>query len=189
MKQLAMTVVLTLVFGLAALAQTATPSDPQSGSPASTPSASPSAQPEQSPSASPSAQQPSAAPSAEPSAAPSQSASQSADASSASKGEKKLKGCIQSEGGKFILQEKNGKTVELTGSDVSAHVGHTVTVHGTPGAAAGSSASLPAGTGTPSASSGGEQFNVTKIDMVSESCSMDKSKSSEKPKGDSSYQK
>lgn len=185
MKQLAMTVVLTLVFGLAALAQTATPSDPQSGSPASTPSAAPSAQPEQSPAASPSAQQPSAAPSAEPSAAP----SQSADASSASKGEKKLKGCIQSEGGKFILQEKNGKTVELTGSDVSAHVGHTVTVHGTPGAAAGSSASLPAGTGTPSASSGGEQFNVTKIDMVSESCSMDKSKSSEKPKGDSSYQK
>ena len=154
MKQLVMTVVFTLVFGLAALAQTATPADPQSGS-------SPSAEPQQSPSASPSA-------------APSQD--QTAQPSAAK--EKKMKGCLQSENGKFILQEKSGKTVELTGQDLSAHVGQTVKVEGTAGA---SSESLPAGTGQPSASgssaagaAGGEQFNVTKIDKVSDTCEMKK---------------
>src|SRR6476660_7966324 len=40
------------------------------------------------------------------------------------KGEKKLKGCVQSQGGQFILETKKNKTVSLTGQDVSAHVGH-----------------------------------------------------------------
>jgi len=35
------------------------------------------------------------------------------------KGEKKLKGCIKTEGGQSVLEEKSGKTVNLTGSDVS----------------------------------------------------------------------
>ena len=46
------------------------------------------------------------------------------------KGEKTLKGCIKSEGGNYMLEEKSGKTVPLAGADVSAHSGHEVTVHG-----------------------------------------------------------
>jgi uncharacterized protein DUF5818 len=157
MKQLVMTVVFALVFGLAALAQNPSSTDPQSGA---SPSASPSAQDQN--------------PSASPSAAP--SASQTAEPSSAK--EKKLKGCLQSENGKFILQEKNGKTVELTGQDLSAHVGQMVKVEGSASAGA---ESLPAGTGQPSAAAGSsssatEQFSVTKIDKVSDTCDMNKSK-------------
>ena len=48
-----------------------------------------------------------------------------------SKGDKTLKGCIQSQNGGYALEEKHGKTVMLTGSqDLSAHVGHMVKVHG-----------------------------------------------------------
>jgi hypothetical protein len=146
MKQLVMTVAFTLIFGLAALAQNPSPSDPQS-------STSPSAQPSQSTSET-------------------SSQSQTAEPSSSQK-ETKLKGCLQSENGKYILQEKNGKTVELTGQDLSAHVGQTVKVEGTRSAA---SESLPAGTGQPSAGSSNEQFTVTKIDKVSDTCEMGKSK-------------
>jgi hypothetical protein len=47
------------------------------------------------------------------------------------KGDKTLKGCIQSQNGGYALEEKHGKTVMLTGSqDLSAHVGHMVKVHG-----------------------------------------------------------
>src|SRR5437870_1782566 len=49
----------------------------------------------------------------------------------ASKGEKKLKGCVQSQGGQYVLETKKGKAVALAGQDVSAHVGHEVAVKGT----------------------------------------------------------
>src|SRR4029077_4135117 len=45
-------------------------------------------------------------------------------------GEHKLKGCVQSQGGQYVLETKKGKTVTLTGQDVSAHVGHEVAVKG-----------------------------------------------------------
>lgn len=95
----------------------------------------------------------------------------------ATKGEKKLKGCIRSEGGNYMLEEKGGKTVTLAGADVSAHAGHEVTVHGSweNGGAMSESSS---GSGMSKGSSG-KTFNVTSVDMVSESCSMGKkSKSS-----------
>ena len=44
-----------------------------------------------------------------------------------SKGEKKLKGCVQSENGQYVLETKKGNIL-LTGQDVSAHVGHEVSV-------------------------------------------------------------
>ena len=91
MKQLVMTVIFALVFGLAALAQTATPADPQSN---------PSAQPAQSSTA---------------------TSSQSQTAAPSSAKETHLKGCLQSENGKFMLRDKSGRTVELTGQDLSAH--------------------------------------------------------------------
>ena len=77
--------------------------------------------------------------------------------------EKKLKGCVQSQGGQYVLEIKKGKAVALAGQDVSAHVGHEVALKGTWESGASSAAS----TGT----AGSEKtFNVTKVDMISETC-------------------
>jgi len=83
------------------------------------------------------------------------------------KGEKKLKGCVQSQGGQYTLETKKGKTVALTGQDVSAHVGHEVSVKGTweSGATAG------AGVSSSSGAAGSEKtFNVASVDMISDTC-------------------
>jgi hypothetical protein len=172
MKHLVVATMFALVFGLVSVAQTTpgTAQSPQSKDPSAMPQSSPSQ--------------------ASPAETPNMS-NRSASASD-TKGEKKLKGCIESEGGKYVLREKNGKEVALTGSeDLSSHVGQTVTVHGT--YASGSDASSATGTssttmGTSSSgsmSSGGDQFMVSKIDMVSQSCSMDKGKTSSKNRDDS----
>jgi hypothetical protein len=79
-------------------------------------------------------------------------------------GEKKLKGCVQSQGGQYVLETKKGKTVALAGQDVSAHVGHEVAVKGTWETGTSSAASTGAG-------SSEKTFNVTKVDMISETCS------------------
>jgi len=83
------------------------------------------------------------------------------------KGEKKLKGCVQSQGGQYVLETKKGKTVALTGQDVSAHVGHEVSVKGSweSGASAGAGVSSSGNT------AGSEKtFNVASVDMISDSC-------------------
>ncbi|MGH9514127.1 MAG: DUF5818 domain-containing protein [Terriglobales bacterium] len=81
-----------------------------------------------------------------------------------SMGEKKIKGCVQSEGGQYMLETKKGKTVSLTGQDVSAHVGHEVEVKGTweKGMSATSSGSTGAS---------GRTLNVTEVKMISDTCS------------------
>jgi hypothetical protein len=81
-----------------------------------------------------------------------------------SMGEKKIKGCVQSQGGQYMLETKKGKTVSLTGQDVSAHVGHEVEVKGTweKGMSATSSGS---------AGASGKTLNVTEVKMISDSCS------------------
>lgn len=81
-------------------------------------------------------------------------------------GEKKLKGCVQSQGGQYVLETKHGKQVALTGQDVSAHVGHEVAVKGTWESGGGMSA-----TASNSGSASGEKsFSVTNVKMISESC-------------------
>jgi len=87
------------------------------------------------------------------------------------KSEKKIKGCVQSQGGQYVLETKKGKAVALTGQDVSAHVGHEVAVKGTwETGGAGSSSSAAAG--------GSEKlFNVANVEMISDSCSKGKSSS------------
>jgi hypothetical protein len=93
------------------------------------------------------------------------------------KGDKKIKGCLQNSGGKYTIEDKHGKQVVLTGSqDFSAHVGHTVAAHGTFANGSDSSSGASA-TSTTGAAGSADQFMVTKLDMVSESCSGDKSKS------------
>jgi hypothetical protein len=96
------------------------------------------------------------------------------------KGEKTLKGCVESEGGQYMLESKKGKEVTLTGADVSSHVGHEVKVHGT-WAEGGSSAASTGG-----AASSGKTFNVTSVDMVSDKCNMSKSSKGDHMKGGSS---
>lgn len=90
------------------------------------------------------------------------------------KSEKKLKGCVQSEGGQYVLETKKGKQVALTGQDVSAHVGHEVAVHGS-WEKGGSMSQSSTGT----ASGNEKTFNVTSVDMISDTCSGKKGKSSE----------
>lgn len=134
-------------------------------------------------------------PETSPSQTPDMGGGNNQQASNESHGEKKLKGCIQSQGGSYVLEEKHGKTVALTGSsDLSSHVGHTVTVHGrySSGTDNGSASSVSTGAGAGSSTtgaSGAEQFVVSKIDMVSESCKMDKDKSSHDKSSDQSNPK
>jgi hypothetical protein len=87
------------------------------------------------------------------------------------KSDKKLKGCVQSEGGKYLLKQEHGKTIALGGSqDLPSHVGHTVTVHGNyMSNAATESAAMSDGV---SKSAGA--FMVSKIDMVADVCSAGK---------------
>src|SRR5579864_1941428 len=82
------------------------------------------------------------------------------------KSEKKLKGCVQSQGGQYVLETKKGKEVALTGQDVSAHAGHEVAVHGS-WEKGGSMSQSSTGT----ASSHEKTFNVTSVDMISDTCS------------------
>jgi hypothetical protein len=110
----------------------------------------------------------------EPSTQPQTSPSHSRDMSdNSARGEKKMKGCIKSEGGKYMLEEKHGKESALTGSqDFASHLGHTVAVHGTWNSGSDMSSS------NSSMSASGSQFLVSKLDMISDSCKMDKESSS-----------
>jgi hypothetical protein len=85
------------------------------------------------------------------------------------KSEKKLKGCVESQNGQYVLMTKKGN-VALAGQDVSAHVGHEVAVKGM-WDNSGSNANA-----SPTASSSGNEawskgtFNVTEVKMESEQC-------------------
>jgi hypothetical protein len=87
-----------------------------------------------------------------------------------SSGEHKLKGCVQSQGGQYMLETKKGKEVALTGQDVSAHVGHEVSLKGTWESGSGMSATSSSNSGHEASS--GKTFNVTDVKMVSETCKM-----------------
>ncbi len=82
------------------------------------------------------------------------------------KGEKKLKGCVQSQGGQYVLESKHGKTIALTGQDVSAHAGHEVAVKGNWENASSASAASSSTSGA----SAQKTFNVTSVDMISDTC-------------------
>jgi len=96
---------------------------------------------------------------------------QNAPSQKPEKSEKKLKGCVQSEGGQYTLQTKKGN-IALTGQDVSAHAGHEVAVKGTWESGGGSNSSAA------SSGSSGKTFNVASVDMISDSCSGGKKGSS-----------
>lgn len=93
------------------------------------------------------------------------------------KSEHKIKGCVESQGGQYVLETKKGKDIALTGQDVSAHVGHEVAVKGT-WEKGGSMSQTSSGT----ASSNEKSFNVSKVDMISDTCGA-KGKSSDMGNG------
>jgi len=100
---------------------------------------------------------------------------QAADTKAEAKDNKKIKGCLQNAGGKYMIQDKHGKQIALGGSqDFSSHVGHTVVAHGTfaNGSDSSSGGTAMSTSGAPSA----DQFMVTKLDMISESCTGEKGK-------------
>ena len=79
-----------------------------------------------------------------------------------------MKGCLESEGGSYILREKNSKEIPLTGSaDLSQYANHEVAVYGdwSSGAAAPSSS-----TSDMSKSGSEKQFTVDKVDSLSDTC-------------------
>ncbi|HEX6465724.1 MAG TPA: hypothetical protein VFZ99_00375 [Terriglobales bacterium] len=81
------------------------------------------------------------------------------------KGEKSLSGCIRSNNGSYMLQEKNGKMAMLNSSqDLSAHVGHTVKVRGTWEKGTGGMASGSANSGASNTSSGTMSSNSGSTD-------------------------
>lgn len=153
MRRTVLTIAATLAFGLCALAQQKPANDPRSAPPGSDPATMPS---QQAPEAS--------------SPAP-QSAGDT-------KGQKKLKGCLQAQGSSYVLEDKKGRQVMLSGGqDLATHVGHTVVVHGSFASAA-STGGNPSGstTGASSAVNSNDQFTVSQVEMVSATCNTDKNK-------------
>ncbi len=157
MKKLSLTICLALTFFVTAAVAQMTPSGGQ-GSQGSSPSMGQPSQQQQQPGMS----QPDNSPGM------GQNPDQNNPNQKIEKSEKKLKGCVQSSGGQFVLETKKGKAVALTGQDVSAHVGHEVSVKGTweSGGAGASSSSASSG----SAAGSEKTFNVASVDMISESC-------------------
>jgi Protein of unknown function (DUF5818) len=83
------------------------------------------------------------------------------------KSEKKMKGCVASQGGQYLLETKKGKAVPLSGQDISAHVGQEVTVHGTWDQSSPNSMSSSSAGGS---ADSGKTLNVTSVDTISDSC-------------------
>lgn len=153
MKKIVVSILAGLAFSVAAFAQTGT--ETNQGSTAS-------------PSMNQSGQQQPGYSQPDPAAQSGSTAGQTNNPGTAS-AEKKLRGCVQSAGGQYMLETKKGK-VALTGQDVSAYVGHEVAVKGTwEGGAAGTGVSA----GDASAA---KSFNVSSVDMISDTCSSKSSK-------------
>jgi hypothetical protein len=80
---------------------------------------------------------------------------QANNTASNSGGGKTLKGCIRSENGQYLLEEKGGKMASLSaGSDLAAHVGHQVKVHGNWEKGSSAASARANGANTPSADTG-----------------------------------
>jgi hypothetical protein len=80
-------------------------------------------------------------------------------------GEKRLKGCIESQNGQYVLKTKKGKDIALTGNDVSSQVGHEVVVHGM-----WSGSAAAAGAPDSNVSNAPHEFDVTAYDLISNTC-------------------
>ena len=102
-------------------------------------------------------------------------------ASSLNQGETKISGCIRRDKGKYVLETNLQKRVWLSGpEDFRPDAGHTVTVYGeylngsvsSDGGGAGQKKSAK-----PSADRQGANFQVTRVEMISDTCAANKGKS------------
>ena len=83
-------------------------------------------------------------------------------------GNRSLEGCVQSQGGQYVLETARGKNIPLTGIDVSTHSGQEVSLQGNWSHESGTTT---AGTPTNAGSTGAEHvFNVTKVKKISGTC-------------------
>ncbi len=78
--------------------------------------------------------------------------------------EKTMTGCIEASGDEYMLKMKNGKSMEIMSTDdLKPHVGHMVTVTGMKTMATDDKTKKME-----------KMFKVSKMDMVSETCTMGK---------------
>jgi len=100
--------------------------------------------------------------------------------SSLNKGDRKIAGCLRAENGKFVVASGHNQKIWLSGpQDFASHVGHSVVLYGTflstdvSQSAARSNARTP----TKSSSAGeGTDFQVGKLEMVADSCTLKRPK-------------
>lgn len=113
-------------------------------------------------STSPTSQYPSSAPSSAQPAA--QDAQQTGTQAAKDAAGSTVEGCVGGSAGSYTLTDSSGKTYQLAGdtSKLGDHVGHDVKVTGTTASAAGAAA--------PSAAGSTPTITVTKIKMVSATC-------------------
>lgn len=101
-------------------------------------------------------------------------------ASSLNRGETKISGCIRSDKGKYVLESKLHQKVWLSGpEDFAPHAGHTVTLYGVYLKGSASNDSRGADqkkSSEPSANRQETNFQVTKVELVSNTCAVSKVK-------------
>jgi hypothetical protein len=168
MKKFSFVVSLVLAFALSVWAQTPSSNDTQSGSGSSA------SQSSQSGTGSMGSQGTMSSPSTSSQTSGSQGSAGQGNMGTAEQGksgkEHKLKGCLESEGGSYVLREKNGKEIPLTGSaDMSQYANHEVEIRGDWATGAASPASSTSDM-SKSAGSSEKQFTVEKVDSLSDTC-------------------
>lgn len=173
MRKTSLITAILLLSAVWAVAQTSPSSSPQS----TTPDASSQQQPTSPSSTSPS-QQP-AAPDA--SSTTTQTTTTQTTQTSSDSGNS-IEGCLNGSAGNWTLTDQSGKTYQLSGdtSKLSDHVGHQVRIMGTDNSSSasssGSTGSSPSSSATGAGASSGSQptFTVSKVKMISSTCSTSK---------------
>ncbi len=173
MKKLSFLVVLVLAFAISVWAQTPSTNDTQSGTGSSASQSSPSS------SGSMGSQGTMSSPSTSSQTSGSMGQGNTSTAEQGKTKEHKMKGCLESQGGSYMLREKSGKEIPLTGSaDLSQYANHEVAVHGDWASGA---ASPSSSTSDMSKAGSEKQFTVDKVDSLSDTCKG--AKKAEKDKG------
>src|SRR5580704_10283103 len=100
-------------------------------------------------------------------------------ASSLNEGSTKLTGCIRLESGKYLLESKRHKKIWLSGPvEFAPHTGHTVILHGSFLNESASTNTSPENqrTATEPVTRQENNFQVAKIEMVSDTCTLKNTK-------------
>jgi hypothetical protein len=103
-------------------------------------------------------------------------------ASSLNRGDRKLTGCIRSDKGAYFVDTRTHKRISLSGpEDFAPHLGHTVTLYGSFLNESGSTRASRTDHGAAVEASAGSDFQVSKIEMVSDTCKFKSAKRAKPP--------